>query len=314
MIYRKLIKFGNSSHVISLPTDWIKKNKLNKGSVVFLDQDGSDNIIISPNENYKKEESSFVLKTDGKDLNRIKREIYSTYIIGYNEITIHGDSFPEYSHEITEIVHNLMGVEVMESTSSKLVVRDLLDVNSVSVKQIITKMGLITQSLIEDSVKCKNSDDINKLFQRDRNVNRLYVFIKRILNKCVDNPNLAKQLDIKSRDIHRNNSLISCIERIADFSKLMGEAICGTGKKWSKYESEFLVLFNQVLENYMESLKTYHKNDWASAVELADKNEALLDRAKEISDKYNDPSFGNVVAKVKYILDNTRDIIRLVYG
>ncbi|MBS3134491.1 AbrB/MazE/SpoVT family DNA-binding domain-containing protein, partial [Candidatus Woesearchaeota archaeon] len=48
MEHRNLIKFGNSSFVISLPKDWIDRNKLKKGDAIFIEQNGSENLIIIP--------------------------------------------------------------------------------------------------------------------------------------------------------------------------------------------------------------------------------------------------------------------------
>ena len=54
MDYRKLIAFGKNSFVISVPKQWIKQNKLNKGDLIYLDESGP-NLILS-----KKERRSYV--------------------------------------------------------------------------------------------------------------------------------------------------------------------------------------------------------------------------------------------------------------
>ena len=45
---RKIIQFGNSSYVITLPQEWIKKNKLEKGKFVNL-AENNNYIILSAN-------------------------------------------------------------------------------------------------------------------------------------------------------------------------------------------------------------------------------------------------------------------------
>src|SRR3989344_3681096 len=45
---RKIIKFGNSSHVISLPSSWVKENNLSKGDIVFIEKNGNNELIILP--------------------------------------------------------------------------------------------------------------------------------------------------------------------------------------------------------------------------------------------------------------------------
>jgi bifunctional DNA-binding transcriptional regulator/antitoxin component of YhaV-PrlF toxin-antitoxin module len=47
---RRLIKFGDSSHVVSIPKDWIEKNNLQKGDLIFLDENEFGQLLISPDQ------------------------------------------------------------------------------------------------------------------------------------------------------------------------------------------------------------------------------------------------------------------------
>ena len=51
MEFRKLIKFGNSSYVVSLPKKWIIRNRLEKGAVIYIDEDKDGNLALAPGSN-----------------------------------------------------------------------------------------------------------------------------------------------------------------------------------------------------------------------------------------------------------------------
>ena len=52
---RKLIPFGKFSYVVSLPKKWVIKNKLSKGSDIFLKEE-TDGIMLTPKSHTTKKE------------------------------------------------------------------------------------------------------------------------------------------------------------------------------------------------------------------------------------------------------------------
>ena len=47
MQIRKLVKSGAASHTISLPIDWVNKNKLNKGDLLYIQEKNNELIVSS---------------------------------------------------------------------------------------------------------------------------------------------------------------------------------------------------------------------------------------------------------------------------
>ncbi len=45
MEYRKLISFGKSSFVVSLPKSWVTQNKMKKGDLVYFEDSGVNLLI-----------------------------------------------------------------------------------------------------------------------------------------------------------------------------------------------------------------------------------------------------------------------------
>ena len=53
---RKLIGFGKNSYVVSLPKQWVEKNKLNKGDLISIDENKEGLLLKTNNVELKKEE------------------------------------------------------------------------------------------------------------------------------------------------------------------------------------------------------------------------------------------------------------------
>src|SRR3989344_5322393 len=89
--FRKIIKFGNSSFVLSLPIDWIKKNSLGKGDLVSISENINNELVLSASSKEKSvQRKEIVIDINNKDLSRIKREIVSAYLNSYGVIRIKG--------------------------------------------------------------------------------------------------------------------------------------------------------------------------------------------------------------------------------
>ena len=117
--FRKLISFGKSSYVISLPKNWIDKNKLEKGSLISVRED-TDNLVLSPKiESAKEEAKKITISVDNKEYRRIKREIIAAYINNFQTIVLTGKDLKTKAADLRDILHNIMPPEIMEQTSDR---------------------------------------------------------------------------------------------------------------------------------------------------------------------------------------------------
>ena len=80
MEYRKLISFGKSSYVVSLPKGWVVQNKLKKGDLIYLEESGPNLILTSHVDSNNIKEKESIIDVDGKDVRLIDREVSSAYI------------------------------------------------------------------------------------------------------------------------------------------------------------------------------------------------------------------------------------------
>ena len=87
MEYRKLIKFGNSSHIVSLPNYWLKKNNLKKGALIYFEENGNGELVLNPELKKHHIKSECVIEDNG-DLKDLHRRLVSNYIAGYDIIKI----------------------------------------------------------------------------------------------------------------------------------------------------------------------------------------------------------------------------------
>ena len=128
MDFRRIIKFGNSSYVVSLPKTWIVKNNLKKGDLLYYKENNVDSLILTT----KEKEDPIALKEITIPLysmnsETIQRYVYSKYLAGFDVITLVGEKeIRTYEKDIREILNNLIAFEIVEQTKGKLVVKDFI--------------------------------------------------------------------------------------------------------------------------------------------------------------------------------------------
>src|SRR3989344_1490978 len=89
---RKLIKFGSSSHVLSIPNYWLKKHKLKKGDLLYFEENKNGELILFPELVGEESLKKITIKAENKSLERLGREVLSAYINNFNVIIIIGSN------------------------------------------------------------------------------------------------------------------------------------------------------------------------------------------------------------------------------
>jgi len=131
---RKIVKTGQNTLIVSLPSSWIKKHHLEKGQLLELEENAGVLKI------YPTQKANKTLKIKLKDegywyINRILRKIYAA---GYDQIEINYSQSAQIDH-IRKSVGYLDGLEIIESKG-----------NSCVLKNILKPEGLDYQDLLEN--------------------------------------------------------------------------------------------------------------------------------------------------------------------
>src|SRR3989338_2211085 len=120
MEFRKLMAFGNSSFIVSVPKAWIEKNRLKKGDVLLVEQKPNELILSSKDVSERKKLNEVTVNPEGKSFDEFKTEIVSLYVNNYSIITVVNVTD---AAAIKDIFRNLVGMEVVEETATKIVAK-----------------------------------------------------------------------------------------------------------------------------------------------------------------------------------------------
>ena len=178
---RKLIRQGNNALTVTLPAKWLQENNLNAGDEIDIDYEGK--VLSLSQSNKGKHEKTVSITVDTNDFELYRSLIGSYYRAGYDVINVH------YSNVGTllllqKIVDVLYGFEILDSSETGCVIKNMYSFETTDVQTYFTKMiHIITtmQSLIHNHVTSKKKCSDEELSQFKFNAAKMRDIIARII-------------------------------------------------------------------------------------------------------------------------------------
>ncbi len=270
MEYRKLISFGKSSYVVSLPKSWVKQNKLKKGDLVYIEESGPSLVLNKKDDEKATEEKEKVITIDGKKMTQIGREVSAAYIRNFRQITLKGKETRIKIKEIQQIIQNHIALEIMEQTADTVVAKDFLNMEKVGLIELIRKMDVVTRTMFKESCNIFAEDVYENINERDKDVNRLYFLSYRAVLYNIENPSKAmKNFKLGAIDLIRIHNLAFYIEAIADEVRRTARYL-RLLKIVSTKQKHIEQLLNSLQSYYLETMKAVYNNDLDLALQLSE--------------------------------------------
>jgi len=298
-MFRRIIKFGDSSHVISLPKKWIDKNNLKKGDLVVCNEETNELRILPHIADFKQNAKEITITLTENDKGRVKHKISSAYVNNYGLINIIADDLLIFVQEIRIATSNLMALEIIQQTSKKIVLKDFLDIKEISIIDTIRRIDLILLSISEDVLKSLNGFDLLEgIKQKEMDVNRLSFLLWKVLKKCSDNK-VRQILDVTHDEVLFYWDIVLNLERIADNFKRLPRYVDG---KLSDLKVEFV---KDLIEIYKLIMKAFYKSDLDIAVKIKEEIKEMFINSEKVFSGHGNSIMSE---KIKNILQGTSNI------
>ncbi len=175
---RKLVKQGSATMMISLPSKWIKENKLGKGDEVELEEQKKE-LVISIEEK-RKEQKTIEINLNNENINDLRVLLTHSYRKGYNKIILKGN-LAESKKEISKIVPNvLLGFEITERNQNKIVIENISQPDKSKYSVMISKIFLLINEMPEIVL---NNPSLNELEQTKDSCDKFVLFCRKIITE-----------------------------------------------------------------------------------------------------------------------------------
>lgn len=214
---RKVQLTGGSTFTVSLPKPWATAQGIEAGSTIaFYAED--DHLLVTPEPATDHVTGS--LDITALDGDHLTRAVITMYVNGFDTITLEADRITaDQRQAIRTATQNLVGVEVLEETASRIVIQDLLDSAELSIDNAVTRMHLIAISMLQDAITAleENDDDLaSAVIDRDDDVDRLWFVVSRAFRATLRSPAAIEELGLPRAVCFDLHTSARQLERIAD--------------------------------------------------------------------------------------------------
>ena len=276
---RKVQLTGGSTYTVSLPKEWATENGIEAGSEVEFHQEGNS-LLLTPKRDAEHTEGTI----DVTDLHgeRLTRAVITMYVSGFDIINLDGETIDaDQRRTIREAAQSLVGVEVLEETSNRVVVQDLLDSSELSVHNAVTRMRLIARSMLEDAVAAliDNDDDLaESVIDRDDDADRLYFVVSRIFRATLRSPRAIEELGVPREVCFDYHYSARQLERISDHAAKISHIQRDLGDISEEVGTALSSLYEAVVTVIDTALDALFEDDSDRSMELAhDARESILE-------------------------------------
>ncbi|MEM4641222.1 MAG: AbrB/MazE/SpoVT family DNA-binding domain-containing protein [Candidatus Pacearchaeota archaeon] len=316
---RKIIRFGNSSFVVSLPREWVEKNKLEKGDLIYLTQNDNGDLVIQPREKkQEKVDREITISIEGKDERSIKREIISAYLNNFSTVKIVGNLQTKIEF-IRKIIKNLMAMEIIRQSKGEIIAKVFLDTDTIKFEEITVRMDVMLKSIFQDIIEIfkkgeLSKEDVEEITSRDDDIDGLFFLSHKILKEKLENPSSLKfsKLYDLFRLWHTNYNL----EYVSDRMKEIADVLWRTGLyKDKKAREKVCALLQEIEEVYVQIMKARYFNDVNSALQLAKRKHEIIEKIDSLLSKYwNKRGVPEICEKLKSMIKGVHAICRRIYS
>ncbi len=311
--FRKLIAFGKSSYVISLPKKWIERNKLDKGDTIFIEEKSHSLTLRTKQEESDESKKEITINVDNVPLDYIKRKIVSSYINNYKSIKITGKTLKDKYSKIRDYLHDLMALEILEQSADVIVAKDFINMNQVSLLGFIRKIDNITRFMMNDSKTSIIDNKYENIYERDKDVNRIGFLIYRTIKFALINPSMCKKLNVEPVDLLYYWVITKQIEFIADECKRIARVMRDIHIN-KQLKDEIIKIYEQIQKFYADIMKAYYTKNEEEAYKIAAKKNGILKIVDDFNKKYqNKKNIPVLCDKFKNLIANIHIAGRMIY-
>ncbi|PSP82957.1 histidine kinase [Halobacteriales archaeon QS_1_68_17] len=290
---RKVQRLGPSTLAMTLPAEWASEHGVEKGNEVSIRMGGKGTLTVMP-ESVQSEDSEAVIYTDNLDADAVERAIVAQYVLGRRIIHVEaGESGTLESTHINAVYNaetQLMGLGVIEETPERIAIRCSVDPEDFTLDNLLERLESTGSTMRNEAVKALahgNPDLAQRALNRERQANKIFVLLLRLIFTAYQNPNLARAVGLDDGfPLIGYRSIVKNLELIADNAEDIAEIVLETEDHTLDVDSstmrrirEFTDQVNDITEEAVEAAVA---RDYDAAVEVRAMFADIGDREQEI--------------------------------
>jgi phosphate uptake regulator len=290
---RKVQRLGPSTLAMTLPAEWTGNYGVEKGDEVSIRTGGKGTLTVMP-ESVQSKESEAVVRVAELDAWSVERAIVAQYVLGRRIIHVRSPDGDTLESDHINAVYNaetqLMGLGVIEETPESIAIRCSVDPADFSIDNLLERLESTGSTMRNEAVRAlahDNPDLAQRALNRERQANKIFVLMLRLIFTAYQNPNLAQAIGLQDgfpligyRSIAKNLELTADnAEDIADIALEAENSSLNIEADIVRRIREFTDEVNDITELAVAAAV---ERDYDTAIEVRERFIEIEDREQDI--------------------------------
>jgi phosphate uptake regulator len=221
---RKVQLTGGSTYTISLPKQWADEHGIEAGRQLYLHSNDDASLVIRAAPPEESDTSTARVTVDNYAEDNLRRTVQALYAVGLDEFAlVVSDEFATTERRtITDAATNLLGLEALEETESRVVFRNLLNRTDESVRQSVLQLEYVTIWMHRNAVQAvatADTEQAERVVARDEEADRLFGLVNRRFQRVLTSMQEVEQLDFDRPTMFDYYTTARQLERVADHAE-----------------------------------------------------------------------------------------------
>jgi phosphate uptake regulator len=290
---RKVQRLGPSTLAMTLPAEWAGEHGVEKGDEVSIRPGGKGTLTVTP-ESAQAGDSEATIHAGELDADAVERAIVAQYVLGRRIIYIESDEAldSEIINAVYQAETQLMGLGVIEETPERIAIRCSVDPADFTLDNLLERLESTGNTMRGEAVKALahgNPDLAERALNRERQANKIFVLLLRLIFTAYQNPTLARQIGLDSgfplvgyRSIAKNLELTADnAEDIADIVLESGDHSLNLDQSTIRRIREFTEAVDEMTET---AVRAAVERDYQLTIDVREMFAAIENREQEILD------------------------------
>jgi phosphate uptake regulator len=197
---RKIQRLGPSTLAMTLPAEWTAEQGVEKGDEVTIRESGKGTLTVTPESAYA-EDSEATILADDLDADAVERAIVGEYVLGRRVIHVTSGEALDSAHinAVYKAETQLMGLGVIEETPERITIRCSVDPEDFTLDNLLERLENTGSTMRSEAVKALahgNPDLAQRALNRERQANKIFVLLLRLIFTAYQNPSLARAVGL----------------------------------------------------------------------------------------------------------------------
>jgi len=289
---RKVQRLGPSTLAMTLPAEWAHEHDVEKGDEVSIRMGGKGTLTVMP-ETVQTGDSEATIHAEHLDADAVERAIVAQYVLGRRVIYVESEDGTLDSETINAVYQaetQLMGLGVIEETPERIAIRCSVDPSDFTLDNLLERLENTGSTMRSEAVRALehgNADLAERAINRERQANKIFVLLLRLIFTAYQNPTLAREVGLDSTfPLIGYRSVAKNLELTADNAEDIAKIALDTEGHTLDVESSVMRRIHEFTEQVDDitemAVRATVERDYELTIQVRNRFREIGDREQEI--------------------------------